>query len=75
MTNKICFEETKPRVFESNKSFHIKNKNFWVDESFKEIDDFCYKLRNGITNIIENVNKKSAEKLFKNEFSELQNII
>ena len=43
MTNKMFFEETKPCVFERNKNFHIKNKNFWPDENFKEIDDFCFK--------------------------------
>ena len=75
MTNKMFFEETKPGVFERNKNVHIKNKNFWADESFKEIDDFCYRLRDGITNIIENVQKESAENVSKNEFSALQNVM
>ena len=36
----MFFEETKTGVFERNKNVHIKNKNFWADENFKEIDDF-----------------------------------
>jgi len=75
MTNKMFFEETQPGVFERNKNFHIKNKIFWADDNFKEIDDFCFKLRDGITNIIENVTKESAENMSKNEFSALQNIM
>ena len=46
-----------------------------MDESFKEIDDFCFKLRDGITNIIENVNKDVAENMPKNEFYALQNVM
>ena len=47
----------------------------WADENFKEIDDFCFKLRDGITNIIENVNLESVENMSNNEFSALQNIM
>jgi len=61
--------------FLKNKNFHIKNKKFWADESYNEIDDFCFKLRDGITNIMENVYKESAENMSKNEFSVLQNIM
>ena len=75
MTNNMFFEEKQPGVFERNKNFHIKNKNFWVDENYIEIDDFCFRLRDGITNIMENVNKESAENLSKNEFFALQNIM
>ena len=75
MTNKMFFEEKEPGVFVRNKNFHIKNKNFWADENFKEIDDFCFRLRDGITNIIENVNIDAAENMSKKEFSALQNVV
>ena len=67
--------ETNPGVFERNKNFHIKNKNFWPDENYKEINDFCFKIRDGITNIIETVNKEAPVNLSKKEFSGLQKIV
>ena len=71
----MFFEETQPGVFERNKNFHVKNKNFRADESYKEIDNFCFKLRDGMTNIMENVYKESAGNMSKNKFSALQNIM
>ena len=75
MTNKMFFEETKLGVFERNKNFHIKNKKIGLTKISKKIDDFCFKIRDGITNIIENVNKDAAENMSKNEFSALQNVM
>ena len=46
-----------------------------MDKTFKEIDNFCFRLRNGITNIIENINIDTAENMSKNEFSALQNVM
>ena len=53
LPNKRFFEETKPSVFERNKKFHIKS-NTWFNEQYNEIDDFCYKISDGITNLFEN---------------------
>ena len=64
----MFFEEKEPGIFVRNKNFHIKNKNFWADENFKEIDDFCFRIRDGITNIIENVNIDAAENMSKRNF-------
>ena len=51
MTTKMFFEETTAGIFERNKNFHIKS-NRWVDEQYNEIDNFCFKLRDGITNLL-----------------------
>ena len=73
MTNKMFFEETKPGVFERNKNFHIKS-NRWVDEQYNKIDNLCFKLRDGITNIFEKCPLKVRQNLSNNEFFELQKI-
>ena len=52
MTNKMFFEETTPGVFVRNKKFGLKN-NWWASAQYKEIDKFCFKIRDGIANIIE----------------------
>ena len=70
MTNRMFFKETKPGVFERNKNFHIKNNNFWVNEQYKEIDDFCFKIRDGITNILENIKKNLQKNCLKMNFSD-----
>ena len=57
MTNKMFFEETNPGVFERNKNFRIKS-NLWVREQYNDIDDFCHKIRNVITNLFEKFSMK-----------------
>ena len=56
-----------------NKNFHIKS-NRWVDEQYNEIDNFCFKLRDGITNPFENFPLETKQNLSNKEFFELQNI-
>ena len=73
MTNKMFFEETTPGVFERNKNFHIKSHR-WVDEQYNEIDHFCFKLRDGITNLFEKFPLEMKQNLSNNEFFELQKI-
>ena len=41
----------------------------------KEIDNLCFKIWDGISNIFENMFKELAENLSKNEFQRLQNIM
>ena len=55
MTNKVFFEETTPGVFVRNRKFGLKN-NWWASTQYKEIDEFCYKIRDGIANIIDSNN-------------------
>ena len=52
MTNKMYFEEINPGVFVRNPNFGIK-VNFWVSEQYKEIDEFCFRIRGNITELIE----------------------
>ena len=67
MTNKMFFEETSPGNFERNKTFRIKS-NHWVDERYNEIDNFCFKLRDGITNLFEKFPMEIKQNLSNQEF-------
>ena len=71
MTSKMFFEETSLDVFLTNKKIGIKN-NFWVTEQYKEIDEFCQKIRDDISDIIESKNILNKQNLSKLEFSALQ---
>ena len=73
MTNKMFFEEKAPGVFVRNKNFHIKNNN-WMDGQYNEIDNFCFNIRDGITNLFENFPVETKCNLSNQEFFELQNI-
>ena len=73
MTNKMFFEETSPGIFERNKTFRIKSNN-WVDEQYNEIDNFCFKLRDGITNLFEKFPMEIKQNLSNQEFFEIQKI-
>ena len=73
MTNKMFFEETSPGIFERNKTFRIKSNN-WVDEQYNEIDNFCFKIRDGITNIFEKFPMEIKQNLSNQEFFEVQKI-
>ena len=52
MTDKMFFEETKPGVFERNKKIGSKKKKR-VNKQYNKIDNFCFKIRDGITNLFE----------------------
>ena len=67
----MFFEETSPSIFERNKTFRIKN-NHWVDEQYNKIDNFCFKLRDGITNLFEKFPKEIKQNLSNQEFFEIQ---
>ena len=70
MTNKMFFEETTPGVFVRNKIFGIKN-DWWTSEHYREVDEFCFKVRDGIANIIDSKNILNKQNLSKLEFSAL----
>jgi len=74
MNNKMFFEETTPGVFVRNRKFGLKN-NWWASTQYKEIDEFCYKIRDGIANIIESKNILNVQNLSKLEFSGLQSLL
>ena len=71
MSNKVYFAETSPGTFVRNKNFYIKN-NCWANEQYSEIDNFCYKICDGIANLIERQNEMLKENLSTKEFNELQ---
>ena len=73
MSNKAYFSETTPGTFVRDKNFHIKF-NWWANEQYNEIDNFCFKLRDVITNLFENFPVETKCNLSNQEFFELQNI-
>ena len=74
MSNKVFFEEISPGTFVRNKNFHLKG-NFWTDNRYPEIDSFCYNIRDGIANLIDEQKSVLKQNLSKQEFTELQKII
>ena len=74
MANKVFFEETIPGTFVKNKNFHIKG-DFWTEERYNEIDCFCYNIRDGIANLIQEQNVVLKQNLSKQEFKALQKMI
>ena len=60
MQNKMFFSETSPGTFKLNKQFHLKT-HFVSKETFNEVDEFCWLLRDGISNLV--------EKFIKSDFS------
>jgi hypothetical protein len=74
MNNKMFFEETTPGVFERNRKFGLKN-NWWASTQYKEIDEFCYRIRDGIANIIESKNILNVQNLSELEFSGFQSLL
>jgi hypothetical protein len=56
LQNSLFFVETTPGTYCLNKQFHLKNY-FVAKESSKEIDEFCWQLRDGINDIVENLAK------------------
>jgi len=53
LQNKMFFTETSPGTFCLQKQFQLK-KHFVSRDTFNEIDEFCWQLRDGINEIIEN---------------------
>ena len=52
MSNKVYFSEATPGTFVRDKKNHFKN-NWWANNQSNEIDNFCYKIRDGIANLID----------------------
>ena len=73
MTNKMFFEETNPGVFVRNPNFGIKN-NFWVPEQYKEINEFCFRIRDDIVELFESKNIFNKQNLSKQEFGALNSL-
>ena len=55
----MFFVETTPGTYCLNKQFHLKNY-FVARESSNEIDEFCWQLRDGINDIVENLAKNDV---------------
>ena len=49
----MYFSETTPGTFCLDKQFHLKS-HFVAKDSYNEIDEFCWQLRDGINDLIEN---------------------
>ena len=69
--NKVYFTETTPGTFVRNKKFHTKN-NRWANEQYSEIDNFCYRIRDGIANLIDGNVKMLKQNLSNKKFNVLQ---
>ena len=67
MTNKMFFEEVSPGSFVRNPKFGLKN-NFCVSEQYKEIDEFCFRIRDNIADLIESNDVFNKQNLYKQEF-------
>ena len=65
-----CFEETEPFFFffVRNRKFGLNN-TFWVTVQHKEIDEFCFKIQDGISEIIVTKNVMNTQNLSKLEFT------
>ena len=53
MQNSIFFVETPLGMFCLNKQFCLKN-HFVAKDKFNEIDEFCWQLKDGINDFVEN---------------------
>ena len=53
LRNKMYFLETSPGIFCLDKQFHLKNR-FVAENTYNEVDEFCWQLRDRINEIIEN---------------------
>ena len=56
LQNSMFFVETTPGTYCLNKQFRLKNY-FVARDSSPEIDEFCWQLRDGINDIVENLQK------------------
>ena len=59
LQNSMFFVETTPGTFGRNKQFHLKNY-FVAKDTFNEVDEFCWQLRDGINEMVENHVKKDV---------------
>ena len=71
MPNKMFFEEVSPGSFVRNRKFRLKN-NFWVSEQYKEIDEFCFRIRDNLAELIESKEALNKQNLSQQEFFALQ---
>ena len=53
LQNKMYFLESSPGIFWLDKQFHLKNR-FVAENTYNEVDEFCWQLRDGIIELIEN---------------------
>ena len=58
-------------MFVRNPKFSIKN-NLWVTEQYKEIDDFCCRIRDGIVDLIESKNILNKQNVSQQNFQQWQ---
>ena len=57
----------KSAVFVRNNFFGIKS-NWWASEHYREVDEFCFKVRDGIAGVIDSKNILNKQNLSKLEF-------
>ena len=60
----MFFEEVSPGSFVRNPKFGLKN-NFWVSEQYKEIDEFCFRIRDNIAELMESKDVFNKKKIIK----------
>ena len=59
LQNKMYFSETTPGTFCLDKQFHLKS-HFVAKDTYNEVDEFCWQLRDGINEMVENHVKKDV---------------
>ena len=50
----MFFSETTPGTFCLDKQFHLK-KHFVATNTYNEVNEFCWQLRDGINDIVKNI--------------------
>ena len=75
MQNKMFFSESSPGTYQLNKQFHLKTY-FVSKETFNEVDEFCWLLRDGISDLVEKYVKfDSTTNLCKKEKRALHTLV
>jgi len=75
MQNNMFFSETSPGTYHLNKKFHLKS-HFVSPETFNEVNEFCWLLRDGINDLVEKfIKSDSTSNLGKKEKRALHKLV
>ena len=75
MQNNMFFSETSPGTYHLNKKFHLKS-HFVSPETFNEVNEFCWLLRDGINDLVEKfIKPDSTSNLGKKEKRALHKLV
>ena len=75
MQTSMFFSETSPGTYRFDNKFHLKS-HFVPPETFNEVNEFCWLLRDGISDLVENIIKHdSSSNLGKKEKRALHTLV